>query len=214
MVRMAISAIPSSTAMLAKSPFARRAMAAAAAATSRRGSASLHRASTAAASARDKKACGRGGSTSFLAAPAAAAETAPAVVVSRRPMSSDTTGGGSGSSGRFSDDLEKLISRAGERVDRSGVAKAAAGEEGDGPGEGVEVKQDSNLSARAMKFRAMISKLRPQKKAVVVKVCVYVPRSCVVLCGSSSTTAVHTGRLTCRVFSDCTFWLILAQRGP
>lgn len=95
-------------------------------------------------------------------------------------MSSDTRGGGSsGSSGRFSDDLEKLISRAGEKVDRSPSAKAAAAagqeegamvsQEGEGAaGEGAE--EDPKLSARAMKFQAMISKLRPQKKAVAVKV--------------------------------------------
>ena len=144
-------------------------MAVAAAATSRRGVASLH--SSASAAAR-----GCGGSARLIASAAATR----AAEVSRRPMSSDTrSGGSSGSSGRFSDDLEKLISRAGEKVDRSPSAKAAAAagqeegamlsQEGEGAaGEGAE--EDPKLSARAMKFRAMISKLRPQKKAVAVKV--------------------------------------------
>ena len=99
-------------------------------------------------------------------------------------MSSSATGGG----GRFSDDLEKLISRAGERADRSKgpgsrVALAGGGDGGaavtaqDAGGEGGaavvgEEEEDPTLSARAMKFRAMISKLRPQKKVVVVKVCI------------------------------------------
>lgn len=72
--------------------------------------------------------------------------------------------------------MEKLISRAGERADRTGkpaqkgesaVVPQAAGA---GEGEGGEVEEDPALSARAMKFRAMISKLKPQKKAAVVKV--------------------------------------------
>lgn len=95
------------------------------------------------------------------------------------------TAGGDDSSGRFSDDLEKLIARAGAKADRSGskTSKAAAGEggavavaaadggleKGEEDGEGAR-REGVELSARAMKFRAMISKLRPQKKAVVVKV--------------------------------------------
>lgn len=92
--------------------------------------------------------------------------------------SSGTTVGGSSSGsddsgGRFSDDLEKLILRAGEKLDRSaaGLAATAEGEGAVAPREGEGVEEDPKLSARAMKFRAMISKLRPQKKAVVVKVC-------------------------------------------
>lgn len=100
-------------------------------------------------------------------------------------MSSSTSDGDS--SGRFSDDLEKLIARAGAKADRndkSPKAAAAAGEDGalvghaaggeleDGgqeEGGGGEGAGSSELSARAMKFRAMISKLRPQKKAILVK---------------------------------------------
>lgn len=103
-------------------------------------------------------------------------------------MSSSTSGGDS--TGRFSADLEKLIARAGAKADRSGksskvvasageggavVGHAAGGElegrgqEEDGGGKGVEGGGSSELSARAMKFRAMISKLRPQKKAILVK---------------------------------------------
>ena len=103
-------------------------------------------------------------------------------------MSSNASGGDS--TGRFSDDLEKLIARAGAKVDRSGKSSKAvvsAGEEGavvrhaaggelegrgqeeDGAEEGVEGGASSELSARAMKFRAMISKLRPQKKTILVK---------------------------------------------
>lgn len=100
-------------------------------------------------------------------------------------MSSGATGDGGGG-GRFSDDLEKLISRAGEKAGRgakgqgSAVALPAEGEgavatQGGGGEAAGEEEEDPKLSARAMKFRAMISKLRPQKKKIVVKVC-KVPR--------------------------------------
>lgn len=102
-------------------------------------------------------------------------------------MSSGATGDGGGG-GRFSDDLEKLISRAGEKAGRgakgqgSAVALPAEGEgavatQGGGGEAAGEEEEDPKLSARAMKFRAMISKLRPQKKKIVVKVC-KVPRQC------------------------------------
>ena len=103
-------------------------------------------------------------------------------------MSSITSGGDS--SGRFSDDLEKLIARAGAKADRVGKSSKApaasenegavvghaadGGQEGSGlqkagEEEGGEGRGSSELSARAMKFRAMISKLRPQKKPILIK---------------------------------------------
>ncbi|CAM9123570.1 unnamed protein product [Ectocarpus fasciculatus] len=166
-----------------KHPFVRRVMMAAATTASRGGGgggggsrAALHASSSQAggpASARTTAACRHAGNkNTALLAPAG---PAAGLVVSRRHMSSGTTGGDS--SGRFSEDLEKLISRAGERADRTGkpgkgeasavaVAAPQAGVAGEGAGEGEE---EPVLSARAMKFRAMISKLRPQKKAVIVK---------------------------------------------
>lgn len=152
--------------------------------------ASLHNSAynegAAVAAALQQQACSLTSSSSTHSARTAAAATSG--MSSRRSLSSgmngaDGSSSSSGGSGRFSDDLEKLISRAGEQVDRSSAKKggaaareaggeasesAAEGEEGGG-GEAVV---DSKLSARAMKFRAMISKLRPQKKVVVVKVCV------------------------------------------
>ncbi|CAM9951524.1 unnamed protein product [Pylaiella littoralis] len=185
---MASSAVPfSSTTMMIKSLIGRRATTVAA--TSRRGTATFH--STASAPARagspPQQQHSRiptntsvGTTTLFLAPTAAAGMT------SRRPMSSSGGDGSSSSSSsssgdRFSDDLEKLISRAGEKADRFSSKNAVAvagrggGEEGgalvsqEGEGEGEKKKEGSDLSARAMKFRAMISKLRPPKKIIPVK---------------------------------------------
>lgn len=98
--------------------------------------------------------------------------------MSSSSSSGDGTSGSSSSSSsgdRFSDDLEKLISRAGEKAagfSRNNAAIAAGSPAAAGEGEGGEEDKTMNpeMSPRAMKFRAMISKLKPQKKAVVVKV--------------------------------------------
>ncbi|CAB1107142.1 unnamed protein product [Ectocarpus sp. CCAP 1310/34] len=161
-------------------PFIQRVMTAAAASRAGGSKAALHSSSAQAGGAAARPtACrhvARGGSKNpALPAPAGSA----GLVVSRRHMSSGTTGedSSSSSSGRFSEDLEMLISRAGERADRAGksgkgkgsAVAVAAPQAAAGEGAGEEKEEDPALSARAMKFRAMISKLRPQKKATVVK---------------------------------------------
>ncbi|CBJ31389.1 conserved unknown protein [Ectocarpus siliculosus] len=163
-----------------KHPLIQRVMTAAASSRAGGSKAALHSSSAQAGGAAARPTACRhvargGGKNPALPAPAGSA----GLVVSRRHMSSGTTGDdSSSSSGRFSEDLEKLISRAGERADRTGKSgkgekasavavaapRAAAGE-----GAGEEEEEDPALSARAMKFRAMISKLRPQKKTAVVK---------------------------------------------
>lgn len=135
-------------------------------------------------------------------------------------MSSSTSDGDS--SGRFSDDLEKLIARAGAKADRndkSPKAAAAAGEDGavvghaaggelegggqeEGGGEGGEGAGSSELSARAMKFRAMISKLRPQKKAILVKASI-IDRSLSDCSLSCRTCYVRYGMLRVRLEASC-----------
>lgn len=102
-----------------------------------------------------------------------------------RPLSS-----GGLSSGRFSDEIEDMISRSAAAAGRKkgGTPASANGKEqpsveseGVGAGDvgedgavGVTVTDakaaDEKMSARAQKFRAMITKFRPEKKPVVVKV--------------------------------------------
>ncbi len=164
--------------MSMKGFIARRAMVTTA--ISRRGIAALHSVSAAAAGAAATTASLGTCRNTRLLAPAVASGAA-----AHRPMSSgatgDGSGGGGGGGGRFSDDLEKLISRAGEKAGGRGAkgkgAEVALTAEGAGAvasqgggGEAAGEEEDPKLSARAMKFRAMISKLRPQKKKVVIKV--------------------------------------------
>lgn len=110
-----------------------------------------------------------------------------------RPLSS-----GGLSSGRFSDEIEGMISRSAAAAGRKkgGTPASTNGEEqasvesegvgaGDGEEDGVEggtLADDEKMSARAQRFRAMITKFRPEKKPVVVKVS-YTP---VQLCTASS----------------------------
>lgn len=102
-----------------------------------------------------------------------------------RPLSS-----GGLSSGRFSDEIEGMISRSAAATGRkkggtpasTNVEEQASVEsEGVGAGEGAHdgiiggtgedaKAADGKMSARAQKFRSMITKFRPEKKPVVVKV--------------------------------------------